>query len=307
VRPTDENQAASTRPNLMSSRRGAGEDNILAMLERDSARRPGGRMSGVRLASYGAAAALAGILAGGVAWLAYDNHKSAQDMQARHDAAPGAAPTVLADASLPPLPPPSPGPSPIVEAPRSAVIVDESVRRPDAPAAPATPAAASSVPPLVMLPPSEAAGAKPTLPAPRLVQEVAQPAPAKPEPLPVAPRIAAEKKAEPVAPRVAAAKKAEKAVEKKTEKAPKLASRAAKAATARAGVPAKGRVEAAVRTRNASIKSGVKSSAKPADAAVDSDVALISAIISHDERHRGEREAAGSCSAKCPPAKPARR
>jgi len=303
VRPTDENQAASTRPNLMSSRRGAGEDNILAMLERDSARRPGGRMSGVRLASYGAAAALAGILAGGVAWLAYDNHKAAQDLQARHDATTSAAPTVLADASLPPLPPPSPGPSPIVEAPRSAVIVDESARRPDAPAAPATPAASDGVPPLVMLPPAEAAGAKPTLPPPRLVQEVAPPAAAKSAPPPVAPRIAAEKKAEPAAPRVASAKKAEKAAEKKTDKAPKLASRTAKAAPARAGVPAKGRIEPAVRTRQVNAKSSVKA----ADAALDTDVALISAIISHDERHRGEREAAGSCSAKCPPAKPARR
>jgi hypothetical protein len=287
----------------MSSRRGAGEDNILAMLERDSARRPGGRMSGVRLASYGAAAALAGILAGGVAWLAYDNHKTAQDLQARHDAATGAAPTVLADASLPPLPPPSPGPSPIVEAPRAAVIVDESARRPDAPAAaPAAPAAASNVPPLVMLPPSEAAGAKATLPAPRLVREVAQPKPAKLEPAPVAPRIVAEKRAEPVAPRVAAVKKAEKAVEKKAEKLPKPASRVAKAAPARVAAPAKGRVETAARTRNVSVKSGVK----PAGAPVDTDVALISAIISQSERHRGEREAA-SCNAACPPSKPSRR
>src|SRR5689334_18592833 len=84
VRPTDENQAGSTRPNLMSSRRGAGEENILAMLERDSARRNGSRMSGVRLAWYGAAAALAGVLAGGIAWLAWDNHKGVQELQARH-------------------------------------------------------------------------------------------------------------------------------------------------------------------------------------------------------------------------------
>jgi hypothetical protein len=259
----------------MSSRRGAGEDNILAMLERDSARRPGGRMSGLRLASYGAAAALAGILAGGVAWLAYDNHKTAQDLQARHDAATG---TVLADANLPPLPPPSPGPSPIVAAPRAAVIVDESARRPDAPAA-------STVPPLVMLPPSEAAGAKPTLPAPRLVREVAQPTPAKSEAPPVAPHMVAEKKAE-------------KPVGKKVEKSPKLASRAAKPAPARPSTPAKGRAGAAARTR--------KTSVKPAGLAVDSDVALISAIISQSERHRGEREAA-SCNATCPPVKPARR
>ncbi|QNA88751.1 hypothetical protein G4G28_10035 [Massilia sp. Dwa41.01b] len=81
MRPTDENQAASTRPNLMSSRRSAGEDNILAMLERDSARRNGTRVSSARLAWYGAAAALTGILAGGVAWLAYDNHQTVRELQ----------------------------------------------------------------------------------------------------------------------------------------------------------------------------------------------------------------------------------
>jgi hypothetical protein len=260
----------------MSSRRGAGEDNILAMLERDSARRPGARMSGMRLASYGAAAALAGILAGGVAWLAYDNHKATQELQVRHDA-PGAAPTVLADAALPPLPPPSPGASPAVEAPRAAVIVDESAHRPDGPAA-------SSVPPLVMLPPHEAAGAKPTLPAPRLVREVAQPKPPKPEA-----KSGTRSEAPRPAPRLVAEKKADK---------PKPASRVAKAPPARAATPAKARAEASARPRKA---------ARPAETAVDSDVALISAIISHAERHRGEHEPASAGStAKTPPPKSAR-
>ena len=278
MRPTDENQAASTRPNLMSSRRGAGEDNILAMLERDSARRPGARMSGVRLASYGAAAALAGILAGGVAWLAYDNHKTAQELQFQHDAATSTVPLVMADADLPPLPPPSPGPSPTIDAPRTAVIVDESARARDA-------TVASAVPPLVMLPPHEVKGAKPTLPAPRLVRDVT-PAVTPPKP--------AKSGAPQAAPRVL--------VEKKAEKAPKLASRAAKTRPARAVAPAKGRAEAAAtRTRKAA------AAAKTAATPVDSDVALISAIISHAERHRGERDAASSCSgAKCPPPKRAR-
>lgn len=270
MRPPDENQAASTRPNLMSSRRAAGEENILAMLERDAARRPGGRLSGMRLASYGAAAALAGILAGGVAWLAYDNHKPAQDLHAGNEVTPAASPKVLADAGLPPLPRPSPGSSPIVETPRAAVIVDETARRPDT--------LASAVPPLVMLPPGEAAGARPAPPAARPVQEAPRPKVAKSE--------------QPAA-RTVPPKKAEK----KAEKPSQSASRGTKPALARAAAPAKNRVETTARTR--------KTVTKPASAPVDSDVALISAIISQSERHRGEREAQG-CSAACPPAKPAR-
>ena len=271
MRPPDENQAASTRPNLMSSRRAAGEENILAMLERDAARRSGGRLSGMRLASYGAAAALAGILAGGVAWLAYDNPKPAQEMHAGREATPAAAPKVLADSALPPPPRPSPGPAPIVEAPRAAVIVDEAARRPQL--------AAAAVPPLVMLPPGEAAGAKPAPPAARPVQE------------PPRPKVA---KAEPPAARAVTTKKADK----KAEKSPQPAIRSTKPALARAPAAAKTRADTAARTR--------KTVAKPTSAPVDSDVALISAIISQSERHRGEREAQG-CNAACPPAKPAQR
>jgi hypothetical protein len=264
VRPTDENQAGSTRPNLMSSRRGAGEENILAMLERDSARRIGSRMSGVRLASYGAAAALAGILAGGVAWLAYDNHKGAQELQARHDAAVVVRP-VMPDGALPPPAPPVAVPAPVVEAPRTAVIVDESARKRDT-------TVAGGVPPLVMLPPQELNDAKPVAPAPRTMQESVPAKPAKPEPARVAARSGGEKK---------------------PEKAAKPASRPAKPALARASGPAKAKPEVATRARKP---------APSAEAPVDSDVALISAIIQHSERHRGEREAAGACNgAKCPP------
>jgi hypothetical protein len=251
----------------MSSRRGAGEENILAMLERDSARRTGTRMSGVRLASYGAAAALTGILAGGVAWLAYDNHKGAQDLQARHDA-------VLPQ----PLPPPATAgvPAPVLEAPRTAVIVDETARRRDT-------MLASAVPPLVMLPPQEVNGAKPGPPAPRAVQDSVAAQPAKPE----SARLAAQLAAHPAA---------RSASEKKLEKAGKPASRPVKPALARAGGTAQGKPDAAARARKP---------AASAEPPVDSDVALISAIIKHSERHRGEREAALPCSAaKC--ARPAR-
>jgi len=266
VRPTDENQAASTRPNLMSSRRGAGEENILAMLERDSARRTGARMSGIRLVSYAAAAALAGILAGGVAWLAYDNHKGVQELQARHDAETLVVAPVMPEAVPPAQPPAAAAPAPAVDAPRAAVIVDESARKRDV-------TVASSVPPLVMLPPHELKETKPVPTAARPAEERAVPKPAKPEPTQTAARTG---------------------VEKKADKAPKTASRAAKPAQAHASGTAK--AKPAARAHKA---------AAGADTPVDSDVALISAIIQHSERHRGERGAAAACSgAKCPPKAP---
>jgi hypothetical protein len=235
------------------------------MLERDSGRRIGTRMSGLRLASYGAAAALAGILAGGVAWLAYDNHKGAQELQARHDAASVVVRPVMPDADLPPPAPPAAAPAPVVEAPRTAVIVDEAARKRDT-------TVAGGVPPLVMLPPQELNGAKPVAPAARTIQESVPAKPAKPEPARAAARSGAEKM---------------------PEKAAKPPSRPAKPAAARASGAPKAKPEVATRVRKP---------APGAEAPVDSDVALISAIIQHSERHRGEREAAGACNgAKCPP------
>jgi hypothetical protein len=281
VRPTDENQAASTRPNLMSSRRTAGEDNILAMLERDSARRPGTRMSGVRLASYGAAAALVGILAGGVAWLAYDNHQTGQELIAQHELA-NPVPPVLAEAPPPQLTSPAPAPAPAADAPRTAVIVDEFTPARDT-------TVASAPPPLVMLPPHELEGAK-AAPTPRSVPESVQPKPAKVETPPaIVEKKVIKAKAPTPAVRPAAEKKVAKAAApaaaKKTDKAAKPTSRAAKPAKARAVATAKARPDA-TRQRKA---------AASGDTAVDSDVALISAIIQHSERHRGEREAAAAC------------
>ena len=74
MRPSDENQAASShphlRPNLMSSARRSGhEDSILAKLEREPARREHTRI-GKRLAWYGCAALAALSLTAILAWLA---------------------------------------------------------------------------------------------------------------------------------------------------------------------------------------------------------------------------------------------
>ena len=275
MRPTDENQAGSTRPNLMSSRRGAGVENILAMLERDSARRMGPRMSGVRLASYGAAAALAGILVGGIAWLAYDNHTSAQELQSAHDASNVEVVPTMPDPVLPPQAPPALAAANPVEAPHPAIIVDESARKRDA-------TVASAVPPLVMLPPEEVKGTKPMPAAAPPAQDSVQakPAtPAKPEPVRTVARV-----------------------EKKVDKAPKQVKRPAKPAKpvqARNATAAKAKTKAKAKADNTA---QARKPATTAEAPVDSDVALISAIIQHSERHRGE---AGCTGPKCP-SKPAR-
>ena len=292
MRPTDENQAASTRPNLMSSRRTAGEDNILAMLERDSARRVGGRISSPRLAWYCAAAAFAGILVGVVAWLAYDNHTTATAMQVEAERVAENPAPPSPPALSPAAPPPEPAPMQLAEAPR-AVVIDQPQDRPASP------------PPLVMLPPEEAGAAKPTVqakeapPAPK--SEAASPP--KPAPAPKLASVEPAKKTEKPAKaekadRTLKATKADKAdkAEKtgkteKAEKAQRPAARAAKPPAQRTAVADK----APARNRK-------NAPAGSADATVDNDVALISAIIQHSERHRGERPQAAPCTgAKCPP------
>lgn len=73
MRPTDENQHGSTRPNLFSgARRPISEgNNLLARLERDSARQASGNRS--RAAWYVAAAALVLLLLAVVGYMAYEN------------------------------------------------------------------------------------------------------------------------------------------------------------------------------------------------------------------------------------------
>jgi hypothetical protein len=307
VRPTDENQAGSTRPNLMSSRRGAGEENILAMLERDSARRTGPRMSGVRLASYGAAAALAGILVGGVAWLAWDNHQGTQEVLAQHQAVNevnevnATVPPVIPDAVLLPQAPPAVAAANPVDVPHTAVIVDESARKHDSIVASAP---ASTVPPLVMLPPHELNGTKPAPTAARVAPDTPPAKLAKSEPVPAPAVVQKQVPAQaPVLKQAQAPKQAKVQAksnsEKKADKAQKPASRPAKPAAA----PARAKGATRLAAKGKAEASRARKAAPNAEPAVDSDVALISAIIQHAERHRGERAVAPPAA----PAKPSRR
>jgi hypothetical protein len=105
VRPTDEDQSGSRRPNLMSStRRTASETNILAMLDRHESGGPGRRL--VRrlrrmpaMAWYGTAGVLVIGLVGSLAWLARDSGAPSSVGGALTEAASG-APAVAASPPL---------------------------------------------------------------------------------------------------------------------------------------------------------------------------------------------------------------
>lgn len=230
MRPPDENQHGSTRPNLLSGARRhvGGDDNILERLERDSARHASGNRS--RAAWYAAAASLVLLMIVVLAWTAFDNASTVRVIpMTRVPADNGGAALVTVD---PPETPPAlvPAPAPV-----------------------------ATVPPLVLLPSHEAASSAPPVSAKSA--ELAPPAaPVKP---------------------------------------------AARTAPTVAPAPAVARpdVRLAVAARPRKPGAGVL----PTDAAVDTDVALLSAIIIHDSTHAEEKaqlDAAAACSRasgkKCP-------
>ncbi len=230
MRPPDENQHGSTRPNLLSGARRhvGGDDNILERLERDSARHASGNRS--RAAWYAAAASLVLLMIVVLAWTAFDNASTVRVIpMTRVPAGNGGAALVTVD---PPETPPAPVPAP---------------------------APVATVPPLVLLPSHEAASSAPPVSA---------------KSAELAPTAAPVKPAARTAPTVAPAP-----------------------AVARPDV----RLAVAARPRKPG--AGVL----PTDAAVDTDVALLSAIIIHDSTHAEEKaqlEAAAACSRasgkKCP-------
>lgn len=247
MNPPDEHQSTSTRKPFMSARRrpAAGEDNILARLERDARRgRPGMRWKQSWIAWCSVASlAIIGLI-GLLASLARENielhaPKAAAEVKPAPD--PYAHAMAGADPGFAPLPalaPPAKQPAAIID-----MRSDRTVIKADAAARPA----------LVTLKPP--------------------PAPAKPAASPP-PRIAAAKPA------------ASKAV---AARPPALAPRKTVAATA-------------ARPR----KAPAPAPAAAPEPAVDSDVALLSAIILHASRHADERAQleAARCGAgkKCAPA-----
>jgi hypothetical protein len=264
VRPPDENQHGSTRPNFMSAsrRHNSGEDNILARLERDGKRGAAGKSwqhKNTTLAWCGLASlAVAGLVAV-LASLAKENvtvHRTPLVVEARVPSDRYADPDGRSGfAPLPALPSP----------PRkSVVMVEEPLVRAVPRPAPA-PAVAPEVAPMVMLKPAAAAAARPVKPAAAPVKLAAVPA----------------------AVRSPAARPAAKSPPART----------APVKVAAAPAP---RVLAATPARPKKVVPP-GAAAKPEPAAVDSDVALLSAIILHASRHAAER--AQLESAACPSGK----
>lgn len=257
MRPPDENQHGSTRPNLLSgARRHVGDDdNILERLERDSARHASGNRS--RAAWYAASASLMLLLIVVLAWMAYQNTNTVQAIPMRRaPAASGAATgTVPADPGKRLVP----DPAPVPQRPASPPVLPPAAREPvtpaplrDAPTIAAPDRPAGVVPPLVLLQSHEAAPDKPSVSA-------------------KAPEPAAPASAAPV-----------KSVARAS--APALQSPANSRAGARPVVSTRQR------------KAG--SATLSAESLVDTDVALLSAIIIHDISHAEEKallEAAATC------------
>ena len=256
MRPSDENQAASShphlrpnlRPNLMSSsRRGGHDDSILAKLEREPAQRAGGR-SGRRLAWYGASALVAVALTAILAWLAAGNGDQVLEVAQTTES----GPTRATGAVTQPLQEAQPSTEEVLALPpeqeaKSALIVDSA---PDA------------APPLRML---DAPAAKPSpVPAPPVT---APPAPLRVAAAPV-PARRSESRPEP---------RSEPRLERRAE--PRVEPREARAPAAR--------------PRNAGARPPARSSSRPARTINpartgehdDSDVALISAVIYHANGH----------------------
>lgn len=263
MRPTDENQGASMRPNLMSPKRGnsgtSGEDSILAMLERDPARKRVGAkgVSGARLAWYGCSAVLAVALTGTLVWLAAGNDGRQPDIGQE----------VLAEAAQP-----AQRPAPVATAPAPATPAPAVVQVALAADAP-QPARPPSAAVIVDQQPAEAAP-----PPLRLLKQ----APAAPVPKPQA-ATPARPAARPATPAAPAASPAQAAAAKPATPA----SRPPATATA----PARPRPTAVARnTARPPAAKGQRGAqpARKADAPVDPDVALISAVIVHANGHAPE-------------------
>jgi hypothetical protein len=281
VRPTDENQQ-STRPNLMASGRRVGnEESILAQLERDAGRR--GRRRTPRLTWFFAAGAVAVALAGALLWLHEQSSTELIMVQAPLAVEPG---NTIEAGEMPvsPAPHAAGGAQPAMA--QAATIVDESQGAAGAPTR-------HEVPPLVMLTAQQA-----------LRPSAAAPAPAQAGPVDQASAAIARE----IAPLSATAGTASVPAAA-LQAGPKHASKApdARGDGARPRTMAKG-ASASASTRLASHRTAARrigkqkkpSAPPPATRAVDSDVALISAVILHaSNRANGAEADCGPPEVKC--------
>jgi hypothetical protein len=163
VRPPDENQHGSTRPNLLSGarRRFGGDDNILERLERDSARHASGNRS--RAAWYGAAASLMLLLIIVVGWMAYERASTVEVIPMKRAPAESGPALVTTDEAAAVAQPPRSVPS----APPSAAAVIVPFAAPHEHAAGPAPVrngAVAALPPLVLLSDENATARKPATP-----------------------------------------------------------------------------------------------------------------------------------------------
>jgi hypothetical protein len=270
---------------MSSGRRGGNEESILAMLERD-----GGRGSGLppsRLALYGAGAAVAVGLVAALVWLARD--QGASDLVVAAE-----APVAIVAEAAPPRPAPHAAEVvPQQPTPQAAIIVDE----PQPPAK----TASQEVPPLVLLTPSQAtehaSAAHASAPA------LAETHPAEKAPAGTDVRAAAAGTAPKARPIATAAAHAEPRRVAKTVTGSRQES-------ARPRSPAK---PAAAPNRVASHHAAVRPAPKQKKTAVtpeptqkvDSDVALISAVIQHASNRAnaagGDCGGEANCAAKATP------
>jgi len=252
------------RPNLMSPRRTAtsGEDSILAMLEREPARKRKAGTSGIRLAWYGASAMLALALTGTLIWMAANNDGLRPEVQE----------SVLAEAEQAPRrSAPTQG-----DSPAGAATILQVAMAPAAAAPDTQPAGAALIvdqaPPAEAVPPLRLLKSAPEKPAAATSMPPAARATAvSPVPAAVPPRSVAKTSppARPAAPAAA-----------ETRPVPRPAAAPAKA---RQVVVAK----SAVKPAPAKAQRGVNPARSP-DAPVDADVALISAVIVHANGHAPE-------------------
>ncbi|MGZ8290185.1 MAG: hypothetical protein ACXWVG_03170 [Telluria sp.] len=258
MRPSDENQNGSNRPNLMSSSRrpAASEDGILASLERGSGTGAAQAQRSWLIIGGTAAAILTAMLG----WIAYNNATSVRTLpvSAVKRTAPAAEPVAMReeprpDAVEPPLPLPQP-----------ATIIDEQ----------ATAAAQEpSRPALVMLPPEEVSGDKASPPRPETVPPIEVPVPVTAPVLAPAPKPVIARAAEPV---------------RKVEKPAR--SVAARAATVKTVA-----LRPTPRPATARKAKGNKAAKPIMVPELDSDVALISAIVAHSTRHAADRAQQDNC------------